>query len=151
MMFLGSIFFVLLIPVIILLTIGIPLIIGICVYRDADKRVDCSPWLWALVAALAPSCIGLIIYLIIRKDYPLKENGGYSYSSYESYDQSTSGQPGQTGYGDHAPKAGLPTWAKALIIIGVVILALCILGGIGTLIYNLFAVQTSGMGYYHGF
>ena len=52
---------------------AIPLLVGVLVYRDAAKRVDCNPWLWALIAALAPSFVGLIIYLIIRSDFPLKE------------------------------------------------------------------------------
>ena len=50
---------------------------GVLVYRDAKKRVDCSPVLFALLAALAPLFIGVIVYMIIRKDYPLKpEYGG---------------------------------------------------------------------------
>lgn len=45
--------------------LGIPLCLGIVVYRDAKAR-GMDAVLWALVAALIPCLIGLIIYLIIR-------------------------------------------------------------------------------------
>ena len=83
MYFLSSIFIILLIPVILLFSIALPILIGVCVYRDASKRVDCSPLLWALVAALVPSFIGLVIYLIIRRDYPIKGGEDRSLSSRE--------------------------------------------------------------------
>ncbi|MGC2871965.1 hypothetical protein ACPW7J_04180 [Ihubacter sp. rT4E-8] len=133
-----SIFLVLLIPVILLFSVGLPLIIGICVYRDADKRVDCSPVLWALVAALAPSFIGLVIYLVVRRDYPLKgdEAGSAAYFK-ENYESKAVGrQP-------------FPTWAKALIIIGVVIAAICILTVIGSVIFG-FINYDGGFGHDHG-
>lgn len=139
----GSIFLLLLIPIIILFTIGIPIVIGVCVYRDAAKRQDCSPWLWALVAAMVPSCIGLIVYLIIRRDYPLKV--------------STTGEPTyyQDNYENKAtePKQGMPTWGKALIIIGTVVIGICILAVIGTVLYGIFGYSAidTGVDYYHGF
>lgn len=75
--------------------IAIPVIVGILVYRDAKKRVDCSPVLFALLAALAPLFIGVIVYMIIRKDYPLKpEYGGPARPGYDAY----SGYGQNTGY-----------------------------------------------------
>ncbi|MGF6375743.1 ABC-type phosphate transport system permease subunit [Clostridiales Family XIII bacterium PM5-7] len=141
-MFFGGMFLLFFIPIMLLLSVGLPVIIGVCVYRDASKRVDCSPWLWALVAALVPSCIGLIVYLIIRKDYPLMGSG-----SGEQYQQ------GYTEYREEAPKHGMPTWGKALIIIGSVILGICILAGIGTVLYGIFGYHEVGTGidYYQGF
>lgn len=46
----------------------IPLLIGIMVYRDAKSR-GMDAMVWALVAVLIPGFIGLIIYLIMRKDF----------------------------------------------------------------------------------
>lgn len=46
----------------------IPLLIGIMVYRDAKSR-GMDALVWALVAMLIPGFIGLIIYLIMRKDF----------------------------------------------------------------------------------
>ena len=48
--------------------IGIPLCVGICVYRDAKAR-GMEPVLWTLVAVLVPSFIGLIVYLIVRSSH----------------------------------------------------------------------------------
>lgn len=138
----GGIFLLLLIPLVILFTLGIPIVIGVCVYRDAAKREDCSPWLWALVAAMVPSCIGLIVYLIIRRDYPLKGSTGSESTYY------------QENYENKAvePKQGIPTWGKALIIIGAVIVGICILAFIGTILYGVFGYSAidTGMNYYHG-
>lgn len=54
----------------ILLVVIFPLIccvvIGVFVYRDASKR-RMNKVLWALVAALTPAFVGLIIYLIVRE------------------------------------------------------------------------------------
>jgi len=47
----------------------IPVLIGIYVYRDARRRKLNAP-LWTLVAALAPSFIGFIIYLLVRSGSP---------------------------------------------------------------------------------
>ena len=109
------------IPLVLLFTIGIPLIVGIVVYRDANKRVDCNPWLWALVAALVPSFIGVVIYVIIRRDYPLKSEKAMSEDDEESYYQKN--------YDDVAVEnkssaAGMPTWAKVIIIIVAALLIL---------------------------
>ena len=107
---LTAIFALLIIPFIILFTIGIPIIVGVVVYRDANKRVDCNPWLWALIAALIPSFIGVVIYVIVRRDYPLKsENrmaGEDPDDEEESYYQKNKSE-----------KSGIPTWAKVIIII----------------------------------
>ena len=46
--------------------IALPLIIGILVYRDARNQLMSAPLLWAILAALAPSFIGLIVYLVVR-------------------------------------------------------------------------------------
>lgn len=46
----------------------LPILIGVYVYRDANRRGMNAP-LWTLIAALAPSGIGLIIYLVVRSDF----------------------------------------------------------------------------------
>ena len=46
--------------------LALPLVIGVLVYRDASRQAMSSPLLWALLAALAPSFIGLIVYLVVR-------------------------------------------------------------------------------------
>lgn len=48
----------------------IPLIVGIYVYKDAQNR-NMNAMLWALIAALAPTYIGLILYLVVRSDYEI--------------------------------------------------------------------------------
>lgn len=57
-------------PVTILLAIVIvvPLIVGVYVYKDARQR-GMNAILWALVAAVAPTLIGLIVYLLVRGNY----------------------------------------------------------------------------------
>ena len=60
----ASITFLILVPIV----FGIPILIGVYVYRDAARRGMNAP-LWALVAVFAPSLIGLIIYLIVRGNY----------------------------------------------------------------------------------
>lgn len=57
-------FLIALIPAL-LIFFGIPIIIGVYVYRDATRR-NMNATLWALVAALAPTLIGFIIYLLVR-------------------------------------------------------------------------------------
>lgn len=52
----------------IIVIVIIPLLIGIMVYRDAKSR-GMDALVWALVAMLIPGFIGLIIYLIMRKDF----------------------------------------------------------------------------------
>ena len=51
-----------------LMTLAIPVLIGVFVYRDAKKR-NMNAVLWTLIAVLAPTFIGLIIYLIVRADH----------------------------------------------------------------------------------
>jgi len=46
----------------------IPILIGVYVYRDANSR-GMNAVLWTLIAVLAPSGIGLIIYLVVRSDF----------------------------------------------------------------------------------
>lgn len=141
MYFLSSIFIILLIPVILLFSIALPILIGVCVYRDASKRVDCSPLLWALVAALVPSFIGLVIYLIIRRDYPIKGGEGSTAYYQESYDGAVQ-------------RAGLPTWAKALIIIVAVIVVICLVVLAISAVYGFFQYggsYSTGHSYYNGF
>lgn len=46
----------------------IPVLIGVYVYRDASDR-GMNAVLWTLVAVLAPSLIGFIIYLLVRSNY----------------------------------------------------------------------------------
>ncbi len=46
----------------------IPVVIAVYVYRDAARR-GMGALLWAVVAALAPSFIGLLIYLLVRGSY----------------------------------------------------------------------------------
>lgn len=57
-------FFLLLI---IVLTV-VPILIGLFVYRDAKAR-GMEPLLWTLLAVFAPGFIGLIIYLVVRRDH----------------------------------------------------------------------------------
>ncbi|MGN0474050.1 MAG: zinc ribbon domain-containing protein [Acutalibacteraceae bacterium] len=62
---------IIVVPIMILLMlvcISIPVMLGVFVYRDAKAR-GMEPLLWALIAVLAPSFIGLIIYLVVRKDH----------------------------------------------------------------------------------
>lgn len=55
-------------PIYLMFIVGIPILIGIYVYRDANRRNMNAP-LWTLVAVLAPTFIGFIIYLIVRSGY----------------------------------------------------------------------------------
>ena len=48
--------------------IGIPVLIGVYVYRDAKRR-NMNAVLWTLIAIIAPSLIGFIIYLCVRSSY----------------------------------------------------------------------------------
>lgn len=54
--------------ILVLLVLGIPILIGVYVYRDATRR-GMNALLWTLVAVFAPSLIGFIIYLIVRGNY----------------------------------------------------------------------------------
>lgn len=46
----------------------VPLLLGLFVYRDAKDR-GMNPLLWACAAALCPSFLGLIVYLLVRNNY----------------------------------------------------------------------------------
>ena len=48
--------------------IGIPVLIGVYVYRDAKDR-GMNAALWTLIAMCAPALIGFIVYLIVRGSY----------------------------------------------------------------------------------
>lgn len=52
--------------VLIVVFLAVPILIGVLVFRDARRQGMSSPLAWALAAALAPSFIGLIIYLVVR-------------------------------------------------------------------------------------
>lgn len=146
-MFEVTLFFLTFIPLMIFIAFGIPLIVGILVYRDANKRVDCSPWLWALVAALVPSFIGLIIYAIIRRDYPLKAEcqgfspgfePGFDQASYEQrFDENGNPVP------DLKPNHGFPTWAKVLLIIGAILVVVGMIAGCSALASSIFGYYTA--------
>lgn len=48
------------------LCIALPILVGVLVYRDAQRQAMDPPILWALVSALAPSFLGLIVYVVVR-------------------------------------------------------------------------------------
>lgn len=60
-------------PIIILfaaiLSIGLEVLIGVYVYRDAVKR-NMNAVLWTLVSVFAPYLVGFIIYLFVRENHP---------------------------------------------------------------------------------
>ncbi len=58
------------IPVLLVLglMLSLPLVLGVYVYRDAKRRRMNAP-LWALVAALAPAMLGVIVYLLVRGNH----------------------------------------------------------------------------------
>ena len=97
---------------ILMISIAVPLIVGILVYRDAKKRVDASPVLFGLLAALAPLFIGVIVYMIIRKDYPLKpeyggpENPGYGRNNDYGAGYGGGYSAGQTGEASYSGTGG---------------------------------------------
>lgn len=51
---------------ILLLLLGVPILVGIYVFRDSVKRSMNAP-LWTLIAVCGPSLLGLIIYLLVRR------------------------------------------------------------------------------------
>ncbi len=116
-----SLMFLILTLVIALITLAVPIAIGVAVFVDANKRVDCSPWLWTLVALLVPYFAGLIVYLIVRKDFPLRPE-------YQKYDENGNPLPGQS--------VGLPTWAKVLLIILLIAFVVLLIGGCGLLAFG---------------
>ena len=58
------------VPVLIMVALAacLPFVLGVYVYRDANRR-GMNAILWALVAVLAPSLIGLLVYLLVRGNY----------------------------------------------------------------------------------
>lgn len=62
------VFSLFLVMLVMAVNLGIPICIAVFVYKDAKMR-GMEPILWALVAALIPSFIGLIIYLIVRSGH----------------------------------------------------------------------------------
>ena len=58
---------IVLLPLLALL-VGIPVYIGIYVYRDAQRR-GMNALLWTLVAVLAPTFTGFILYLLVRGNH----------------------------------------------------------------------------------
>lgn len=51
-----------------LLILSVPVFIGVYVWKDACRR-NMNAALWTLIAVLAPSFIGFIIYLLVRSDH----------------------------------------------------------------------------------
>lgn len=56
------------VTIVLAIIIVVPFIIGVYVYKDARRR-GMNAILWALVAAVAPTLIGLIVYLLVRGNY----------------------------------------------------------------------------------
>lgn len=54
--------------VLMIVVIMIPVLVGVYVYRDAKRR-EMNAVLWTLIAIIAPSLIGFIIYLLVRGNY----------------------------------------------------------------------------------
>ena len=54
--------------ILLVILLTVPLIVGVYVYRDANRR-GMNALLWALVAAFGPVLVGLIIYLLVRGNY----------------------------------------------------------------------------------
>ncbi|MDL2234955.1 zinc ribbon domain-containing protein [Christensenellaceae bacterium OttesenSCG-928-L17] len=52
-----------------LFLVAVPVVTGVLVYRDAKAR-QMDAVLWTLVAVLVPSLIGLIIYMVVRRNHP---------------------------------------------------------------------------------
>ncbi len=59
------------IPVLLMMAFffGVPILVGVLVYQDAKRR-GMDTILWALVAALVPGLIGLIVYLVVCRSRP---------------------------------------------------------------------------------
>lgn len=53
---------------VLLFILMIPILIGVYVYRDASRR-KMNAVLWTLIAVVAPSLIGFIIYLLVRGNH----------------------------------------------------------------------------------
>lgn len=61
----GDFFFIF----IFLCVFAIPFTVGYIIYQDAKKHAM-EAWLWTIIAILVPWFIGVIIYLVVRKNYP---------------------------------------------------------------------------------
>ena len=119
----GLVLEMMILVVFLLFALALPIIIAVFVYKDANKRVDCNAILWAIVAALVPLYIGLIVYLIIRRDYQLKPEFG-------GPEPGTSNNYYQQNYDNMAvnQQHKFPTWGKVLLIIAAVLVGLCVVG-----------------------
>jgi RNA polymerase subunit RPABC4/transcription elongation factor Spt4 len=53
--------------IVILAVIAFTAAISIFIYKDASRR-NMDPWMWMTVVLFVPNLIGLIIYLIVRKE-----------------------------------------------------------------------------------
>ena len=51
-----------------MMVLVLPVLVAVYVYRDAKRR-KMNAALWTLIAILAPSLIGFIIYLLVRGNY----------------------------------------------------------------------------------
>ena len=54
--------------VFLMLLIVLPVLVGVYVYRDARRR-GMNAGLWTLIAIVAPSLIGFLVYLLVRGNY----------------------------------------------------------------------------------
>lgn len=54
--------------ILMIVVIMLPVLVGVYVYRDAKRR-GMNAVLWTLIAVIAPSLIGFIIYLLVRGNY----------------------------------------------------------------------------------
>ena len=61
---LGSFIFL----IVLLIGLLVPILIGVYVYRDANRR-GMNAVMWTLIALIAPSLLGFIIYLLVRSSY----------------------------------------------------------------------------------
>lgn len=121
---------------IVLCALAVPLVIGVLVYCNANKRVDCDPWFWALVAALVPYFIGLIVYVAVCSDYPLKE-------PVIIYDE--------LGNPIGKKTVGFPKWAKILLIVLAVLFTVLLLGGCVSVMYSIFSFNSADMDSFYYF
>lgn len=64
----SSISFILILIPFFTVILAIPILIGVYVYRDANRR-GMNAALWTLISILAPSLIGFIIFLLVRGNY----------------------------------------------------------------------------------
>ena len=90
--------------IIILIPFIILILIAVWVYRDAESR-GMSGILWLLIVIFVPYFIGLIIYLIVRRDHPKRPPGYYPPTGPGGYPP-----PGPGGYPPpgYPPQGGYP-------------------------------------------